>query len=275
MSDDWLLGKQTEYLNQYNPELLTPIPRKLTRDELGLPHELPFKGCDIWNLWELSWLNKKGKPVVASGVLSYDCTSPNIVESKSLKLYLNSLNQKTFDDNNRVRETIIKDLSEIIGSTVKLELHSKPVEAPLLVYPKAECIDDIDLEIKSYEYNPEILKDIFDANGEHTKEQLISHLLKTNCRVTNQPDWASIIIDYQGRALNRAALLEYLISFRGSQDFHEPSAERIFMDIMNYAGPESLSVYCRYTRRGGIDINPYRTTKEDWGHLDNSRVWRQ
>jgi 7-cyano-7-deazaguanine reductase len=287
MANDWLLGQQAAYAKQYDPDLLCPIPRSLTREEMGIKTDavtceekgLPFYGVDIWNLWELSWLNNKGKPLVASAELQYNANSPYIVESKSLKLYLNSLNQQQFDSVDSVKQTIENDLSKALETKVTLDIVTEQSRAPALhQLNEYQSIDEHDIEIADYQYTADILKNSTTESAlddELVERRLVSHLLKTNCRVTNQPDWASIFIHYSGAQIDEQQLLKYLISFRTTQEFHEPSAERIYMDLMNYCQPQQLSVYCRYTRRGGIDINPYRSSIDDLSSINNLRVWRQ
>ena len=254
------LGKQTEYASEYNPELLQAVPRSLNRDELSIAeNNLPFLGEDVWYGYELSWLNLKGKPVVAVAEFRFPCTSTNIVESKSFKLYLNSLNQSKFESLAVVKSHLSEDLSNLTKSSVSVELF--PVEecnALKIQQSSASCLDDIDIEIDSFQFSPELLKS--STSEENVEEQLVSHLLKSNCLITNQPDWATIYINYKGRKIDRESLLRYLISFRQHNEFHEQCVERIFCDIQNFCLPTELTVYARYTRRGGLDINPYRTT---------------
>ena len=254
------LGKQTEYASEYNPELLQAVPRSLNRDELSIAeNNLPFLGEDVWYGYELSWLNLKGKPVVAVAEFRFPCTSTNIVESKSFKLYLNSLNQSKFESLAVVKSHLSEDLSNLTKSSVSVELF--PVEecnALKIQQSSASCLDDIDIEIDSFQFSPELLKG--STSEEKVEEQLVSHLLKSNCLITNQPDWATIYINYKGRKIDRESLLRYLISFRQHNEFHEQCVERIFCDIQNFCLPTELTVYARYTRRGGLDINPYRTT---------------
>lgn len=256
--DELSLGKQTEYQAEYNPELLQAVPRSLNRDDLKLGDTLPFMGEDLWTGYELSWLNSKGKPVVAIAEFKVPATSPNLVESKSFKLYLNSFNQTRFTSWQQVEDAMVTDLSACAGETVAVKLMSVSVTEPFQVTGlPGENIDDIDVEITSYDFTPELLKVTSDNVIEET---LNSHLLKSNCLITSQPDWASIVIEYKGKQIDKASLLEYLISFRMHNEFHEQCVERIFCDIQKLCQPEKLAVYARYTRRGGLDINPYRST---------------
>ena len=252
------LGKKTEYANQYDPSLLQPVPRSLNRDDLNLGEDLPFLGCDIWTLYELSWLNDKGLPQVAIGEVSIPATSANLIESKSFKLYLNSFNQTRFSCWDDVVKRLHDDLSACAGEAVDVTLRSvDDYTDSLIVTMNGECIDDQDIDIVSYEFDRNLLAGA--ANGEWVTESLHSHLLKSNCLITNQPDWGSVEIHYTGKQLDREALLRYLVSFREHNEFHEQCVERIFTDITQFCQPQSLTVYARYTRRGGLDINPYRS----------------
>ncbi|AIW13419.1 NADPH-dependent 7-cyano-7-deazaguanine reductase QueF [Vibrio tubiashii] len=252
------LGQKTEYSNQYDASLLQPVPRSLNRDDLNLGDSLPFQGCDIWTLYELSWLNEKGLPQVAIGEVSIPATSANLIESKSFKLYLNSFNQTRFSSWDQVEQTLIKDLSACAGETVSVTVRSVvDYTDSVVVTMDGDCIDEQDIEITSYDFDRTLIQGA--ATGEVVEESLHSHLLKSNCLITNQPDWGSVEIQYKGKQIDREALLRYLVSFREHNEFHEQCVERIFTDIMEFCQPESLTVYARYTRRGGLDINPYRS----------------
>ncbi|ASI90095.1 NADPH-dependent 7-cyano-7-deazaguanine reductase QueF [Vibrio mediterranei] len=267
------LGQKTEYANHYDATLLQPVPRSLNRDDLELGETLPFQGCDIWTLYEISWLNAKGLPQVAVGEVSIPATSANLIESKSFKLYLNSYNQTRFATWEQVQSTIATDLSNCAGETVSVKLI--PVadfENTKIVGMAGECIDDQDITIDNYEFDAELLKDA--ASDEIVEEALHSHLLKSNCLITNQPDWGSVEIQYQGAKIDREALLRYLVSFREHNEFHEQCVERIFTDLMQYCNPTKLTVYARYTRRGGLDINPYRSNQYQ-APEHNARMARQ
>jgi 7-cyano-7-deazaguanine reductase len=267
------LGKATEYQSRYAPELLYPIPRQLKRCELGIADDaLPFVGEDLWNAYELSWLNPKGKPVVAVGSFRVPADSPNLIESKSFKLYLNSLNQSTFADVETVAATLARDLSAAAGKPIKVRLEplaERPQAA--IGLPTGICLDDLDIACDRYQPAPEMLGT---QAGDVIEETLYSHLLKSNCLVTGQPDWAMVVIRYRGRPIAHAGLLRYIVSFRDHNEFHEQCVERIFTDIQTRCAPEALAVHARYTRRGGLDINPFRST----GHYaapDNMREIRQ
>jgi len=255
------LGKATEYRANYAPELLYPIPRQLKRDELGITaSSLPFVGEDIWNAYELSWLNPKGKPVVALASFRMPATSPNLIESKSFKLYLNSFNQTSFADTETIQETLVRDLSAAAGATVcaKVEVLSSRPQAKI-AYPSGILLDELDIDCDTYQPAPQQLVTV---DAEKVEEILYSHLLKSNCLVTGQPDWAMVVIRYRGRPIDHAGLLRYIVSFREHNEFHEQCVERIYCDITRQCAPDALSVYARYTRRGGLDINPFRSSGE-------------
>ena len=267
------LGKVTEYLSEYNPNLLQAVPRSLNRDDLALdPENLPFKGEDVWYGYELSWLNTKGKPVVAVAEFRFPCTSLNLVESKSFKLYLNSFNQTRFSTSQEVESLLCKDLSNTAQSKVIVTLFNV-VDCPALIIAAQDqkniCLDQQDINIDSYEYNAALLVAPINAEKTVIEENLVSHLLKSNCLITNQPDWASLYIHYRGQKIDHACLLKYIISFREHNEFHEQCVERIYTDLMQYCQLEQLTVFARYTRRGGLDINPFRST-----HLNTAPLAR-
>ena len=255
------LGQATPYPHQYDPSLLFPIPRSENRLKLDItPNQaLPFVGVDIWNAFELSWLNKKGKPQIALAEFQVPADSPNMIESKSFKLYLNSFNSARFDDEAEVRERLITDLSAAAGSKIATRLHSTEAIAKKGMQEMSGVLmDRLDIEIDpSLSADPALLE-VNESFGP-IEQCLVSHLLKSNCPVTGQPDWASIQICYQGRPILEEGLLRYLIGFRQLGEFHEHCVETIFTDIKRQCKPEKLSVYARYTRRGGLDINPFRT----------------
>ncbi len=254
-----VLGVTTEYPDRYSPTLLVSIPRAASREALGLNSlSLPFEGVDRWTAYEISWLDDRGKPMVAIGEFTVPCTSLSIIESKSLKLYLNSLNQASFDSAAQLQQTLEKDLGNGFGAGVAVELFSLDQyrARPLASY-SGFCLDSLDVECRQYTPAMSLLQS---DPGTLAEETLYSHLLKTNCPVTGQPDWASIVVNYSGAKIDREGLLRYLVSFRQHQDFHEHCLERIFMDIHRQCRPQSLEVFARYTRRGGLDINPCRST---------------
>ena len=255
------LGQTTQYPDQYDPSLLFPIPRSDNRLKLGLkPNQvLPFVGVDIWNAFELSWLNKKGKPQIALAEFQIPADSPNMIESKSFKLYLNSLNSARFENETEVCERVTRDLSAVAGSKIFTRINaSEMVVKKGMQEMTGVLIDRLDIEI-----DPNLSADptLLEVNGSFgpIEQCLVSHLLKSNCPVTGQPDWASVQIRYQGRPILEEGLLRYLIGFRQLGEFHEHCVETIFTDIKRQCKPEKLSVYARYTRRGGLDINPFRT----------------
>lgn len=253
------LGKPTAYHDRYDNSLLQAVPRSLNREPLGLfPDSLPFTGSDIWTLYELSWLNSKGLPQVAVGEVVLDAQSRNLIESKSFKLYLNSFNQTRFADWGEVRQTLERDLSACAEGEARVALFRlNEIEGQPIGHFEGCCIDEQDITIEDYRFNADYLADA--AGSEIVEETLVSHLLKSNCLITNQPDWGSVMIRYKGPRIAREALLRYLVSFRQHNEFHEQCVERIFNDVMRFCHPEALTVYARYTRRGGLDINPYRT----------------
>lgn len=253
------LGKPTEYHDSYEPSLLQAVPRSMNREPLGLyPERLPFHGGDIWTLYELSWLNAKGLPQVAIGEVNLDASSVNLIESKSFKLYLNSFNQTKFADWGEVRTTLERDLGACAQGKVSVALFRLcEIEGQPMGHFSGYCIDEQDIEIDNYQFTTDYLEKA--TQPEVVEEQLVSHLLKSNCLITNQPDWGSVQISYRGPRIQREALLRYLVSFRHHNEFHEQCVERIFNDILRFCQPESLSVYARYTRRGGLDINPWRS----------------
>ena len=269
------LGKNSQNPNQYSPDLLFPISRDENRARLGIQSQsLPFFGVDIWNAYELSWLNAKGKPQLAIATFMVPANSPNIIESKSWKLYLNSLNNHRFHSNDELIDTLKKDLSKAAGATVTVQLHSPESQsASGMKELSGKLLDRLDLEINpSQKPTSDLLSS--DPSLGLVEETLVTHLLRSNCPVTGQPDWASVQINYVGPTINEEGLLRYLIAFREHQEFHEHCVEKIFVDIKNKCRPSKLSVYARYTRRGGIDINPFRADyNAEWP--DNKRHSRQ
>ncbi|NEG91755.1 NADPH-dependent 7-cyano-7-deazaguanine reductase QueF [Leclercia adecarboxylata] len=256
------LGKSTAYRDTYDASLLQGVPRSLNRDPLGLKADaLPFHGGDIWTLYELSWLNARGLPQVAVGHVELDYTSVNLVESKSFKLYLNSFNQTRFDSWEAVQRTLERDLSACAQGKVTVALYRiDELEGQPIAHFHGTCIDEQDIEIDNYQFDTTWLENA--ASGKVVEETLVSHLLKSNCLITHQPDWGSVQIQYRGAKIDREKLLRYLVSFRNHNEFHEQCVERIFNDILQFCQPETLSVYARYTRRGGLDINPWRSNSD-------------
>ena len=260
--DDLSLGKQVDYEFEYNPDLLQGVPRSLSRDTLNLAGSgLPFDGIDTWTGYELSWLNLKGKPNVAILECHVPITSKNLIESKSFKLYLNSFNQTKFASAEDVRQVLQADLSACAGEPVEVKL-ILPEQFSSLQFQEfnGTLLDSLDVEIDQYSPNTQYLAVAKNETG--IQETLVSHLLKSNCLITSQPDWASIQIRYEGKAIEHEGLLKYLISFRQHNEFHEQCVERIYNDIMQHCQPDKLTVCARYTRRGGLDINPFRSNYE-------------
>ncbi len=265
------LGKTVSYESIYNKGLLQGVPRSLNRNPLGIKKsQLPFKGEDLWNLYEISWLNPNGKPVVATAEVRFSIDSINLIESKSFKLYLNSFNQTHFNNEQEVISVMKRDLSDVAEGSVSITLN--PESLNKIQALDAVCIDSEQVTIEHYDIFPDYLADTA-LPSNIISESLCSHLLKSNCLVTGQPDWASVQITYSGPQINRANLLKYLISFRQHNEFHEQCVERIFIDIKRYCKPESLTVFARYTRRGGLDINPLRS--DNVTRLNNHRLVRQ
>ncbi|MCC4831054.1 NADPH-dependent 7-cyano-7-deazaguanine reductase QueF [Shewanella sp. 10N.7] len=255
------LGQTTQYQAEYDASLLQGVPRKLNRDAIELTDTLPFQGADIWTGYELSWLNAKGKPMVAIIEVYLAIESDNLIESKSFKLYLNSYNQTRFDSVEQVQQTLVTDLSLCANGNVSVKvIEPKHFNTQRIVELPGHCIDELDIEIDDYQFKPEYLENSTD--DKHVAETLTSNLLKSNCLITSQPDWGSVMVRYQGPKIDREKLLRYLISFRQHNEFHEQCVERIFTDLKRYCECTKLTVYARYTRRGGLDINPFRSDFE-------------
>jgi 7-cyano-7-deazaguanine reductase len=257
------LGKSSAYIDQYDAALLFPIARADKRAEIGITGTLPFMGADLWTAFELSWLNARGKPQIAIAHVTIPCETPCIVESKSVKLYFNSFNNTRFESPEAVREAIVRDIGAAVwqqeGQRVGVKLVSPEQFAQEPIQElDGLLLDRLDVDCTQYTPAPELLKAAHDEQP--VTETLVSHLLKSNCLVTSQPDWGSVQIRYTGAQIDQAGLLQYLVSFRNHNEFHEQCVERIYMDIMNRCKPTQLAVYARYTRRGGVDINPFRTS---------------
>ena len=260
-----LLGKVATYVDRYDAALLYPLPRAAQRALIGVAERPVFLGADLWTAYELSWLNTRGKPQVALGRFVVPCESTHLVESKSLKLYLNSFNNTVFADIDAVRQTLQKDLSEavwrsgVVQSSVGVQLLSPEQYAKeKIAEMDGLSLDRLDLDCSHYQPAPELL--CAASNEAPVTETLYSNLLKSNCLVTGQPDWGSVSISYSGPQIDQAGLLQYIVSFRNHNEFHEHCVERMFMDIWTRCQPTKLTVYARYTRRGGVDINPWRSS---------------
>jgi 7-cyano-7-deazaguanine reductase len=266
------LGHDVAYPKTYDPTVLFPIARSGNRQTLSLQPVPAWQGADVWNAYEISWLNLKGKPVVATACFVFSQNSPNIVESKSFKLYLNSFNESRFDGPHAVLQCLKQDLSRASGAAVHVDVDIVAADVDT-AYRALEGIniDDADVSIERYQPAPELLRCVPDAPL--VSETLMSDLLKTNCPVTGQPDWGSVQIRYSGPQIDRAALLKYIISLRQHNEFHEHCVERMYCDIWQACRPEALFVYARYTRRGGLDINPWRSSHPT--NVVNQRTIRQ
>lgn len=251
------LGKPVEYIATYDPSLLFPLQRQSKRKELGIDARLPFTGFDLWTHYEVSWLNEKGKPIAAIADIMYPCESPNIVESKSMKLYFNSFNQTQFTDLASIQAVITQDVSAAVGMPVQVSLTDLLDASDQLLSAKMSgfCIDHLDVTCTAYSVDTSFLS----TKTKIVTESLFSNLLKSNCLITNQPDWGTVQIHYTGPQIAHAGLLQYLVSFRQHNEFHEQCIERIFVDVLTYCQPQDLLVYGRYTRRGGLDINVLRS----------------
>lgn len=265
------LGRETDYPHKYAPQVLCAIPRTDSRDGLGLGGALPFSGVDIWNAWDLTWLGPGDRPRVATAEIRVPAESPNIIESKSLKLYLGSFAMSAFDSVTAVAESIAHDLAACVGAPVEVSvLPVSGTEARRVARLPGTCIDDVDASCMSREVDAGLLRS---NASEMVREDLHSHLLRSLCPVTAQPDIGSLLISYRGPRIERAGLLQYIVSFREHSDFHEACVERVFVDLMRRCGCAELSVHARYQRRGGIDINPVRTSTGE--QAPNLRLWRQ
>ena len=252
-----LLGRHTPVLQKYAPQILYPIARHLARQNLGLSEALPFQGVDLWHAYELSWLDKSGKPVVRVGRFSVPATSPNIVESKSFKLYLNSLNNSQFSCDEDARGTITTDISAVAGADVTLRLYAADDPALAGATLQGECLDECTIE--PWRGEPDAMQ-LEVQPGNVVEEVLYSHLLRSLCPVTGQPDWATVWLHYRGAAIMHGSLLQYIVAYREHQEFHEQCLERMFTDISMRCDVDFLHIQAFYTRRGGLDISPFRST---------------
>lgn len=262
---DILLGKDTEYQFEYDASVLFPIPRSEGRLLLGIGDELPFYGADQWTAYEFSWLSATGLPQVAIVEFSFPCSAPNLIESKSFKLYLNTFNQTVFNSQQQVLDALKADLSKVSGAEeVEIKIYgvnNYPIAQYLVNQFEYNLIDDI--SVRCEHYLPEASLLLCDATEKSVEKKLCSYLFRSLCPVTGQPDWASVYIHYKGQQIIESSLLQYLVSFRNHQGFHEQCVEAIFTDLMRQCVPEELTVYARFLRRGGLDINPFRSTKPD------------
>lgn len=271
MLRDSPLGKKSDYRDTYTPSLLCPIPRWDAREQLDWDSpDMPFRGVDLWNCHELTWLDPKGKPLTAVAEVEVPSNTKNIVESKSLKLYLNSFSQSSFRSRQEVQSTIENDLAGCVGGPVMVTLHDVSGAGEQFGDLPGELIDNLDVECSVYQLDAGLLA-VDDALP--VKGAVHSHLLRSNCPVTGQPDFASVFIRWTGAAINPRSLLQYIVSYRRHKGFHEQVVEQMFVDILRTCEPKGLTVYARFTRRGGIDINPFRSNFEE--PLPNLRLWRQ
>ena len=272
MTDQSASDNKQAYVTTYKPSLLEALPRKKQRDNLGITEEtLPFRGMDVWNAYEFSWLNARGKPEVAVARLLVPAKSRGLIESKSLKLYLGSFSQTKFGHRSEVISTLASDLGVAAQAPVDVSLLTREhVLQSGLSSLVGTSLDSLDIEIDDYYWDPEHLQIESDTI---VRESLFTHLFKSMCPMTGQPDMASILIQYSGRSIHHAGLLRYLVSYRSHAEFAEQVIERIFVDIMNRCGPDRLTVQGYFMRRGGIDINPFRS-HEDIQATD-LRLWRQ
>lgn len=252
-----LLGRETPVLQEYAPYILHAIPRATARQQLGIGTALPFHGADLWHAYEMSWLDSVGKPVVRVGRFTVPASSPHIVESKSFKLYLNSLNSTRFATPEAARAIIIEDISNATGETVDLQLLCVGDPSLAGTALPGKCLDDVPVESWSGEPRAGQLQV---HTGRIVEEVVYSHLLRSLCPVTGQPDWATLWLHYRGAAVEHSSLLQYIIAYREHQEFHEQCAERMFCDIAQRCAPQFLHLQAFYTRRGGLDISPFRST---------------
>ena len=275
------LGESSQYAEGYSPKRLFPMPRAEGRSAVGLRGALDWYGQDVWTGYEFSWLNERGKPEVAVMRLTVAAESSHIVESKSMKLYLNGYAQTRFDSTSKVRDRLAEDLSHAFGGAVVVELVALAEPSLGVSELAGYCLDELDVEITDYQRNPDLLVLAATQGAKETKETketrvtqvLTTHLFRSLCPVTAQPDWASVIVSYSGAAIDQAGLLKYLVSYRQHQAFHETTVERIYADIWERCQPEKLSVSGRFLRRGGLDISPTRSSESQ--PMDMSRLSRQ
>lgn len=269
------LGRDSAYPTTVDPAVLFAVPRAEARKAIGLDGgALPFTGADIWNAWEFSWLDVRGLPRVAVLRLSVPCTSPNIVESKSLKLYLGGYAMTPFTGPEAVRTRVERDVSACVDAKVAASLlDPRELERTGIAPLAGESLDDQRIEADAHgPPRPELLQA---RVGAPVEETLSTRLFRSLCPVTGQPDWASVVLHYRGHAIDHAGLLRYLVSYRDHPDFHEACVERVFADVTARCAPQALSVYARFLRRGGIDINPWRATPRFAGAPGNPREARQ
>lgn len=263
VTHDLPLGKESRYVATYTPSVLRSIARADARTPMGIGDPLPFSGEDAWNCYEFSWLDPQGKPEVAMLRIQAPCNSSHMVESKSLKLYLNSFAQTRFSGRAELLKTLDADLALSFHSPVivaMLDVEHGAERQPLHVQMPGHCVDHLDVACDVYERDPALLS--CEATETIVRETLHSHVFRSVCPITGQPDWASVLVQYVGRPIVAESLLRYLVSYRNHAAFHESTIEQIFVDVSVRCAPEQLTVYGRFLRRGGIDINPFRSTHE-------------
>ncbi len=265
------LGKRIDVPEKYAPEILFAVPRSIGRASLPT---IAFSGYDVWNAYEFSYLDTNGTPVVRRVQIEYPAGSHSIVESKSLKLYLGSFSFERFSDDEVVANIIRKDLAATVGTDdVSVRFFTHREQPVMTSFDGAKCVDDVDAVCDEYDYNPKLLQQIATKN---CSGEFISHLLKTNCPITGQPDWGTVLVRYESAmGISAASLLRYIVSFRRHSGYHEQCCEQIFSDIYQLIEPDALLVACFYTRRGGIDINPVRMVGYENEDLRSVHTWRQ
>lgn len=268
-----LLGKDTHYDLAYSADHLFPIERRLQREIVQIASPLPFYGFDIWNAYEVSWLNPLGKPMVAIATIAIPADSEYLIESKSFKLYFNGFNQTSFENTGQVEAIIATDLSKAVGKPVTVQLQSLDVYKTLMLTSlPGKSIDHHEVSCADQKVNTDHLK----THDMDVEETLCSDVLRSLCLATGQPDWASVMIRYKGKKIDEKGLLQHIVSCRNHREFHEHCVERMFVEIQRFCNPTSLTIYARYTRRGGLDINPYRSTEVTaLSSIDNTRLIRQ
>jgi 7-cyano-7-deazaguanine reductase len=250
------LGRDTGYPEHYAPALLYAVPRAPQREALGIRTALPFAGADVWTAYDLTWIDPRGRPQVAIATIEVPAESPSLIESKSMKLYLGSYAQTRFDAAGDVTAAITHDLRAAAGAPVRVAL-DLPARFAAMALRELDgtSLDTLDVACSAYDVDATLL----DAGAGAVAETLRTDLFRSMCPVTGQPDLGSLRIAYEGRPLDRPALLRYLVSYRCHPGFHEHCVERIFTDIKARCAPRRLTVEARFTRRGGLDINPFRT----------------
>ena len=262
------LGKSVKYTDQYDPSILDPIERRKSRDFLNQQNNrLPFVGMDVWHVYEVSWINQNGLPQVCLARLIFDASSQYLIESKSLKLYFNSLNNTVFESTEILTQTLVKDLSKASSSSVEVYLLPINNNYQFASFESWLCLDNLEVQMQ---IPADINTSYLSFESDKVSEKLYTNLFKSNCLVTNQPDWASVFIEYSGTKINHTQLLKYLVSYRNHSGFHEHCVERIYTDLINLASFEFLCVIAKYTRRGGIDITPYRSTSRVQPNFDRT-----